>query len=116
MLIDSHCHLDFPDFAGRLDDVIARAEQNGDSARALTVYRRMVEVAPSNGQGWWALARLQLAARKLPATTKAAARRPSLDEHPAIRVGQRGGDNDHHARFILGNLSLTLIRLPRTLP
>ncbi|HEV7873830.1 MAG TPA: TatD family hydrolase, partial [Enterovirga sp.] len=29
MLIDSHCHLDFPDFVGRLDEVIARAEQNG---------------------------------------------------------------------------------------
>lgn len=29
MLIDSHCHLDFPDFAGRLDEVIARAEANG---------------------------------------------------------------------------------------
>ena len=25
MLIDSHCHLDFPDFAGELDALIARA-------------------------------------------------------------------------------------------
>lgn len=29
MLVDSHCHLDFPDFAAELDDVIARAEAAG---------------------------------------------------------------------------------------
>src|SRR5262249_22607845 len=26
MLVDSHCHLDFPDFAAELDAVVARAE------------------------------------------------------------------------------------------
>ena len=29
MLIDSHCHLDFPDFAEELDDVVMRAQQSG---------------------------------------------------------------------------------------
>ena len=29
MLIDSHCHLDFPDFADELDDVVARAGESG---------------------------------------------------------------------------------------
>ncbi len=29
MLVDSHCHLDFPDFAGELDDVVARARKAG---------------------------------------------------------------------------------------
>lgn len=29
MLIDSHCHLDFPDFTDELDDIIARAEAAG---------------------------------------------------------------------------------------
>lgn len=29
MLIDSHCHLDFPDFAAELDDVVARAHAAG---------------------------------------------------------------------------------------
>ncbi len=29
MLIDSHCHLDFPDFAAELDEVIARARAAG---------------------------------------------------------------------------------------
>lgn len=28
-LVDSHCHLDFPDFEGQLDDVIARAHAAG---------------------------------------------------------------------------------------
>jgi len=29
MLVDSHCHLDFPDFAGEIDALIARAQANG---------------------------------------------------------------------------------------
>ena len=29
MLVDSHCHLDFPDFAEELDEVVARAHQAG---------------------------------------------------------------------------------------
>lgn len=29
MLVDSHCHLDFPDFADELDAVVARAQANG---------------------------------------------------------------------------------------
>jgi TatD DNase family protein len=28
-LIDSHCHLDFPDFGEELDDVVARAGRAG---------------------------------------------------------------------------------------
>ena len=29
MLVDSHCHLDFPDFAGEHDAVLARARAAG---------------------------------------------------------------------------------------
>ena len=29
MLVDSHCHLDFPDFKEELDDVVRRAELAG---------------------------------------------------------------------------------------
>ena len=29
MLVDSHCHLDFKDFEGELDDVVARASEAG---------------------------------------------------------------------------------------
>lgn len=28
-LVDSHCHLDFPDFAGEVENVLARAAENG---------------------------------------------------------------------------------------
>jgi TatD DNase family protein len=28
MLVDSHCHLDFPDLAGRLPEVLQRMQEN----------------------------------------------------------------------------------------
>ena len=32
MLVDSHCHLDFPEYAGKLDEVVARARAAGVGA------------------------------------------------------------------------------------
>ena len=40
MLIDSHCHLDFPDFAGELDAVVGRARAAG-IARIVTISTRV---------------------------------------------------------------------------
>jgi len=40
MLIDSHCHLDFPDFEGALDGVVARARAAG-IARIVTISTRI---------------------------------------------------------------------------
>jgi TatD DNase family protein len=40
MLIDSHCHLDFPDFAGELDGIVARARAAG-IARIVTISTRV---------------------------------------------------------------------------
>ncbi len=40
MLIDSHCHLDFPDFADQLDAVVARARA-ADIARMVTICTRV---------------------------------------------------------------------------
>jgi len=40
MLIDSHCHLDFPDFAGELDGVLARARAAG-IVRLVTISTRV---------------------------------------------------------------------------
>jgi TatD DNase family protein len=40
MIVDSHCHLDFPDFASELPDVIARATAAG-VARMVTICTRL---------------------------------------------------------------------------
>jgi TatD DNase family protein len=40
MLIDSHCHLDFPDFADELETVVARARA-ADVARMITISTRV---------------------------------------------------------------------------
>src|ERR1700677_1426314 len=40
MLVDSHCHLDFPDFADELDAVIARARAAG-IGRVVTISTRV---------------------------------------------------------------------------
>ena len=39
-LVDSHCHLDFPDFEGEVDDLIARARAAG-VARMVTICTRI---------------------------------------------------------------------------
>ncbi len=40
MLVDSHCHLDFPDFAAELDAVVARARAAG-IGRMVTISTRV---------------------------------------------------------------------------
>ncbi|MCB1462827.1 MAG: TatD family hydrolase [Nitratireductor sp.] len=40
MLVDSHCHLDFPDFAEELDDVVQRAREAG-IGRMVTISTRV---------------------------------------------------------------------------
>lgn len=40
MLVDSHCHLDFPDFAEELDEIIARAKAAG-VGRMVTISTRV---------------------------------------------------------------------------
>jgi len=44
MLIDSHCHLDFPDFATELDGVVGRA-RNAGIARLVTISTRVARHA-----------------------------------------------------------------------
>jgi TatD DNase family protein len=40
MLVDSHCHLDFPDFAGELDGIVGRAKDAG-VGRIVTISTRV---------------------------------------------------------------------------
>ncbi|MFL5068160.1 MAG: TatD family hydrolase, partial [Xanthobacteraceae bacterium] len=40
MLVDSHCHLDFPDFADEVDAIVARAEEAG-IGRLVTISTRV---------------------------------------------------------------------------
>ena len=42
MLVDSHCHLDFPDFDGELDDVVSRAHEAG-IGHMLTICTRVTK-------------------------------------------------------------------------
>ena len=42
MLVDSHCHLDFPDFDGELDDVVCRAHEAG-IGHMLTICTRVTK-------------------------------------------------------------------------
>ena len=44
MLIDSHCHLDFPDFAAELDAVVGRARAAGID-RMVTITTRVARQA-----------------------------------------------------------------------
>ena len=44
MLVDSHCHLDFPDFGGELDAVVDRARA-ADVARMVTISTRIARHA-----------------------------------------------------------------------
>ena len=48
MLIDSHCHLDFPDFADEIDAVVARAHAAG-VARMITISTRADRFAVISG-------------------------------------------------------------------
>jgi TatD DNase family protein len=41
-IVDSHCHLDFPDFAGEIDTVVARAA-NAGVTRMITICTRLPE-------------------------------------------------------------------------
>ena len=54
MLIDSHAHLDFPDFSNDLEDVLRRAEE-AEVKRVITIgtsieSSRRFEMLPANGE------------------------------------------------------------------
>lgn len=42
-ITDSHCHLDFPDFEGQIDEIVARAAEAGVT-RMVTIATKLANV------------------------------------------------------------------------
>jgi TatD DNase family protein len=94
--VDSHCHLDFPDFAGELDAVIARARAAGVT-RMVTICTRLeqepeVRALAEAHQGLYYAAGIHpmRAAEDPPVTTEALV---ALARHPKfVGIGETGLD------------------------
>ena len=96
MLIDSHCHLDFPDFAGRLDEVLAAARA-ANVQRMVTISTRVRRfetyrsLAEAHDEIWFTVGTHPHSAAEepdIPADEIAA-----LAEHPrCIAIGEAGLD------------------------
>lgn len=96
MLIDSHCHLDFPDFAADLPGVIARAEAAGVT-RMLTISTRVARahtyraIAEAHRQVWYTVGTHPHGAAEEPDV--AAETIADLTNHPScVGIGEAGLD------------------------
>lgn len=96
MLVDSHCHLDFPDFADELDDVVERARRNGVGLMLticthLTRFERVLAVAERYDDVYCTVGIHPHEAGSEPETT--AERLIALAEHPkVVGFGETGLD------------------------
>ncbi|MDD5350975.1 MAG: TatD family hydrolase, partial [Chthoniobacteraceae bacterium] len=116
MLIDSHAHLDFPDFAGDIEGVLARAAEAGVD-RILTIgtsvesSRRAVELAERHPQLYAAIGIHPSAAlEEVPGAVDAL--RPLCDSPHVVAIGEIGLD---HYRLPAGPESETLKAAQETL-
>lgn len=95
-LVDSHCHLDFPDFAPELDAVVARAEAAG-VAKMVTIstrvrqFDRIVAIAERYPSVWCSVGtHCHNAHEELDVTAEDLAR---LADHPrCVAIGEAGLD------------------------
>jgi TatD DNase family protein len=106
MLVDSHCHLDFPDFASERDAVIARARDAGIGTM-LTIGTRLDQfegvraIAEAYGDVWCSVGAHPHEATDHVATT--AAELAVLAAHPrVVGIGETGLDfhYDHSPRDV----------------
>ncbi len=104
MLVDSHCHLDFPDFAEELDAVVARAAEAGVGAMLticthVTRFERVLAVAERYPNVWCTVGIHPHEAGSEPETD--AARLIEMAKHPkVVGFGETGLDYfyDHSPR------------------
>ncbi len=96
MLVDSHCHLDFPEFAPELDEVVARARAAGVGGMVtictrLTEFERVLAVADRFDDVWCSVGIHPHEAANEPDTL--AAEIAALARHPkVVGIGETGLD------------------------
>jgi TatD DNase family protein len=120
-VIDSHCHLDFPDFAEELDSVVARAQAAGVE-RMVTISTRV-----SEGAAYQAIAeRFEAVYFTIGTHPHQAAEEPDTDAaairgfaaHPkCVGIGEAGLDHhyDHAPRAVAERVFRAQIALAREL-
>jgi TatD DNase family protein len=96
MLIDSHCHLDFPDFAEERDAIVARAKQAG-VGRLITIstfvsrYETYREIAEAYDNVWFTIGTHPHQAHEEPEAS--VEKLVELSRHPrCIGIGEAGLD------------------------
>lgn len=101
LLVDSHCHLDFPDFAEELPEVVARARAAGVS-RMVTICTRLRNVpqvraiAEAHEGVFWAAGTHPMSAAEEPMAT--VAELVALAAHPKfVGIGETGLDYHYTA-------------------
>jgi TatD DNase family protein len=100
-LVDSHCHLDFPDFAGELDAVVARARA-AQVTRMVTICTRLRQapavraIAEAHDGVFWAAGTHPMHAAEEPLATVEAL--VALAAHPKfVAIGETGLDYHYTA-------------------
>jgi TatD DNase family protein len=100
-LVDSHCHLDFPDFEGELPQIIARAEAAGVSRMVTICTRprhepRVRAIAETYPSVWYAAGLHPLSVTEEPSVTVADL--VAMARHPRmVGIGETGLDY-HYAQ------------------
>src|SRR5687768_14832139 len=100
-LVDSHCHLDFPDFDGEVDAVVARAAAAGVT-RIVTICTRLRQadavraIAEAHSGVFWAAGSHPLHVHEEPMATVEAL--VGLAAHPKlVGIGETGLDYHYSA-------------------
>ena len=95
-ITDSHCHLDFPDFDGQLDEILARARDAG-VRRMVTICTKLVNepkvraIAEANAPVFYACGVHPMSAAEHPPVT--VDELVALSRHPKfVGIGETGLD------------------------